>query len=209
MSAAFNSRPSEADPCRLFPERDLIASFVAGIGQDVHLCSIAPDGGRCIGRWFATDIQAATDWAVAECLAERNVYWTTNQVAENCNKKPGKSDIIGVRFAHIDIDPPKTGGALDKLQTQAELLMLSLPPTLIIDSGGGLQAFWKLAGPASIAEVEAVNRSLADRLGGDQCHNIDRLMRLPGTVNYPNVKKRAAGRTPSLAKVIYDSSLLH
>lgn len=210
MSATSNLHHSEAGLPQLLPERALIASFVDGIGQDVHLCSIVPDGGRCTGRWFGDDVLEATGWALAESVAGRNVYWTTNRVAANCNKKPDKSDIVGVRFAHIDIDPPKAGGALDKLQTQTELLSLSFPPTLIIDSGGGLQAFWRLAGPASAAEVEAVNRSLAERLGGDHCHNIDRLMRLPGTVNYPNANKRAAGRTPSLAKVIYDSeNLLH
>ena len=210
MPVACNSRPREAGLHPLLPERAAITSFLAAIGEDIHLCSIVLEGGRCTGRWFGDNVLEATDWALAESVAGRNVYWTTNRVAANCNKKPGKSDIVGVRFAHIDIDPPKVGGALDKLQTQAELLSLSFPPTLIIDSGGGLQAFWKLAGPASIAEVEAVNRSLAERLGGDHCHNIDRLMRLPGTVNYPNAKKRSAGRTPSLAKVIYDSeNLLH
>jgi len=208
MSAACNPRPREAGPQPLLPERTAITSFLAAIGQDVHLCSIVPDGGSCTGRWFGTDLQSATNWAAAESEAMRNVYWTVNRVAEHCNKKPSKTDIVDVRFAHIDIDPPKAGGALDKLQKQAELLSLSFPPTLIIDSGGGLQAFWRLAGPASIAEVEAVNRGLAERLGGDHCHNIDRLMRLPGTVNYPNAKKCAAGRTPSLAKVTYDSTIL-
>ena len=204
MSADFESCLSDAAPSRLLPDSAMIASFLAALRQNLHLCSIVPDGG-CTGRWFGANFLAATEWAVAKSLSGNNVYWTTNQVAEGCNKKPGKADIVAARFAHVDIDPPKSGGPLDKLQTQSELLALSVPPTLIIDSGGGLQAFWRLSGPASPAEVESVNRSLAERLGGDNCHNIDRLMRLPGTVNYPNAKKRAAGRIPSLAKVIYDS----
>lgn len=208
MFAASEHRLGEVEPHRVMPDRAVIFSFLASIGEDVHLCSIVLDGGRCTGRWFGDDVLEATDWALAESVAGRNVYWTTNRVAEYCNKKPGKADIVSARFAHIDIDPPKAGGALDKLQTQAELLSLLAPPTLIIDSGGGLQAFWRLAGPASVPEVEAVNRGLAERLGGDNCHNIDRLMRLPGTVNYPNAKKRSAGRTPSLAKVIYDANVI-
>lgn len=205
MSTASDPRLGEAEQHLPMPERASIASFLQAISQDIHLCSIVPDG-LCMGRWFGADIPAATEWAVAESLAGRNVYWTTNHVAEGCNKKPSKVDIVAARFAHVDIDPPKGGGPFDKLLIQAELLALSVPPTLIIDSGGGLQAFWPLSGPASLAEIEAVNKSLAKRLGGDdRCHNIDRLMRLPGTVNYPNAKKCAAGRTPSLAKVIYDS----
>ena len=187
------------------PQRALIATFLEAIGQDLHLCSIIPDG-HCTCRWFGADVPAATDWAVAASLAGRNVYWTTNRVVEGCNKKPGKVDIVAARFTHVDIDPPKGGGPLDKLQTQAELVALPVPPTLIIDSGGGLQAFWRLSGPASLADVESVNRSIAQRFrGGDACHSIDHLMRLPGTVNYPNATKRAAGRTTSNAKVIYDS----
>ena len=210
MSLASDPHRSEPEQRRLLPDKVLIASFLEAIGQDLHLCRIIPDG-SCIGRWFGADVPAATKWAVAASLAGRNVYWTTNQVAEGCNGKPSKVDIVAARFAHVDIDPPKNGGPFDKLKTQAELLALSVPPTIIIDSGGGLQAFWRLSGPASLAEVESVNRSIAQRFpGGDACHSIDHLMRLPGTVNYPNEKKRAAGRTPVLAKVIYDSeNLLH
>jgi len=39
--------------------------------------------------------------------------------------------------------------------------------------------------------------------GSDEAtHNIDRILRLPGTVNYPNKKKRVKGRVPTLAYVV-------
>ncbi len=44
--------------------------------------------------------------------------------------------------------------------------------------------------------------AIAKRVGGDNCHNIDRIMRLPGTVNIPNAKKQAAGRNPTVARVV-------
>jgi hypothetical protein len=70
-------------------------------------------------------------------------------------------------------------------------------------SGGGYQAFWKLREPSTaLTRVERVNLEIARRLGGDNCHNIDRIMRLPGTINVPNAKKRNAGRVPTLAYVI-------
>lgn len=187
------------------PESGAIASFLEAIGQGIHLCSIVPDG-RCKGRWFGHDIAAATNWAVSENNEGKGIYWTVNLVTEGCNKKPSKTDIVALRFAHVDIDPPKGGGALNKLKTQAELAALPVPPSLIIDSGNGLQAFWRLTGPASQSDVEAVNRNISDRFGGDSCHSIEHLMRLPGTVNHPNAKKRAAGRTIALAKVIYDAT---
>lgn len=210
MPANCDLRQRDMETGGLSPDSAMIASFLKYIGQDLHLCSIVPDG-QCRGSWFGEDIAAATDWAVKANNRGKNLYWTVNLVVQGCNKKPGKVDIVAARFTHVDIDPPKGGGPLDKLQTQVELVALPVPPTLIIDSGGGLQAFWRLSGPASLADVESVNRSIAERFrGGDACHSIDHLMRLPGTVNYPNEKKRAAGRTPVLAKVIYDSeNLLH
>ena len=210
MSANCDLRQRDMETSGLSPDSAMITSFLASIGQDIHLCSIIPNG-NCLGRWFGEDIAAATDWAITQNSVGKNLYWTVNLAADGCNKKPGKVDIVAARFTHVDIDPPKGGGPFDKLLIQAELLALSVPPTLIIDSGGGLQAFWRLSGPASLAEVESVNRSIAQRFqGGDACHSIDHLMRLPGTVNYPNAKKRAAGRTPVLAKVIYDpENLLH
>ncbi len=187
-----------------------IASFLGVIAQGIHLCSIVPDRGGCRGQWFGDDINAATNWALSENNQGKNVYWTVNLVAEGVNKKAAKVDILAARFIHVDIDPPKDGSALDKLRTHAELVDDPVPPSLIIDSGGGLQAFWRIAGSASLADVEAVNQGLAKLLGGDKCHSIDHLMRVPGTVNYPTAKKRAAGRGTSLAKVIHDSDrILH
>jgi hypothetical protein len=38
--------------------------------------------------------------------------------------------------------------------------------------------------------------------GGDNCHNVDRVTRLPGTINIPDEKKRARGQTEALAEVV-------
>jgi hypothetical protein len=46
-----------------------------------------------------------------------------------------------------------------------------------------------------ITDIEARNWALALRLGADpSTRNIDRILRLPGTINYPNAKKRKDGR---------------
>ena len=182
------------------------SEFLSALSHGLHLCSIGPDG-RCRGCWFGADVTAATDWASSENEEERNVYWTVNLVADGFPRaKPGKADIVAARYVHVDIDPPKGVSTFDKLGVLADLCALAIPPSLIIDSGGGLQAFWRLAGEVTTAEVEKLNHAVALRLGGDHCHNIDRLMRLPGTLNYPNAKKRASGRVVALAKVIYDAN---
>ena len=48
--------------------------------------------------------------------------------------------------------------------------------------------------------VEAENRAIDAALGGDATFNIDRLLRLPGTLNFPNRKKRAKGRQVARAQ---------
>ena len=207
MSVDCEPHKASHTPGALAPDREAIASFLEGVGQGLHLCSLVPDGG-CKGRWFGDDITSAINWAASENSQGKNLYWTVNLVVDGHDKKAKKTDIVAVRFAHVDIDPPKGGGAFDKVKIEVGLVALPFPPSLIIDSGGGLQAFWRLAGPAEPSDIEAVNRGLAEHLGGDNCHNIDRLMRLPGTVNYPNAKKRSAGRTNSLAKVSYDPDRL-
>lgn len=70
-------------------------------------------------------------------------------------------------------------------------------PTFIVDSGGGYQALWRLKEPKAIrgsaeaiAEVELRNKQLETLFKADHCHNIDRLLRLPGTMNIPNKRKR-------------------
>jgi hypothetical protein len=59
----------------------------------------------------------------------------------------------------------------------------SNPPTVITDSGGGIQAFWFLKNPVPaipdiIAHYEGINRALAQKYSTDNVHNIDRIMRL-------------------------------
>ena len=119
--------------------------------------------------------------------------------------KPAKADIRGARFVHVDIDPPKTGGAFDKVAITTSLAGLDKPPSFVIDSGGGLQAFWRLDDPCrNLESIERINVQVRDWFEADACQNIDRLMRVPGSVNYPNRAKKARGRTACLSRFVID-----
>ena len=97
----------------------------------------------------------------------------------------------------------------------------SLEPeaSALINSGNGIQALWRLETPialappidgklsseaaATIADVEARSKALMERMGAKPgTQNIDRILRLPGTINLPNKKKRKAGRVPCEAQVL-------
>src|SRR5690606_10536691 len=101
-----------------------------------------------------------------------------------------------------DIDPPRDGTHFDKEDVVRNLSSVAPKPTLIIDSGGGMQALWALQDEASQEQIERVNRAIAQRFGGGNCWNVDRLMRLPGTINYPGAKKRQLGRVRALATLV-------
>lgn len=181
---------------------DLARPFLAALEQ-IHLVYLHPNGVGLHAREFATDVDAALDGAEKANAQGFNIYWTVNIVRPGLNKKPTKADITHARFVHVDIDPPKTGGAFDKGTIAAAMSEIEAPPSFIIDSGGGLQAFWRLDAPcANLEAIEAINRQVRDLFEADACWNIDRLMRVPGSVNWPDKKKQMRGRTPALARII-------
>lgn len=127
-----------------------------------------------------------------------NIYWTINTVRPGfTGSKPSKADITAARFAHVDIDPSP---GWDKADTLARLIEAGA--TVVVDSGNGLQALWAVE--CSVPEVEAINRGLIARFNADKgTWNADRLFRVPGYTNYPNAKKRAAGRVPTGAALLW------
>ena len=58
------------------------------------------------------------------------------------------------------------------------------------------------ATPENIARAEAAGTKIAALVAGDAVQNIDRILRLPFTINHPNAKKHATGRVPTPAGAI-------
>jgi len=175
------------------------------------LVSIVPDGKPTAKRFMPAEEEPCMDWIEAR-QGRENIYFHVNRVAGTYKKhKKAEKDNIGlVRWLHIDIDP-EAGKDFDEERAKAlsALKDHNPAPTVIIDSGGGYQGFWKLREPVSIEgdlnrreELEAYNRGLEVAFRGDNCHNVDRIMRLPGTINVPNEKKLKKGRKSALASLV-------
>jgi hypothetical protein len=172
------------------------------------LTSIVPDPPDRNNQKIATI--STTDAIVAKEFIEcwnggRNLYFCVNPTHKLQNKKAKSTDISHLAALHVDLDP-RVGEDLtgERKRILDALHAYPLQPSFIIDSGGGYQAFWKLEKPEQITDSEDAklwNLALENDLGGDNCHNVDRIMRLPGTVNIPNTKKRNQGRKPSLAQL--------
>lgn len=125
----------------------------------------------------------------------RNVYVMVNEpVAGSVDMKEESVGFIRAVFSDTDTKAVQ-GRALDAMDD----MFRASRPAIVTDSGGGIHTFWILAEPVA---VDMVTKALAEEAGrglqawfdGDSVWNINRIMRVPGTVNYLNAKKRAAGR---------------
>ena len=197
---------------KIVPDTDQALEFLqwASPDQDWVLTSIHPDTGEIETRTL--NPAQARVWIDSKQGVE-NLYWHVNTTMSRLKKKAEKKDIRAVRFFHVDLDYKTPDLAAER----ARLLSLvtdkrpqGVPePTAIVFSGGGIQAYWKLITPIIIGgdvkkaeEAERYNRQLEALLGADPCHNVDRIMRIPGTINVPNKKKLARGRVPALSCVL-------
>jgi hypothetical protein len=179
------------------------------------LTAIPVEQGRTFTETFH-DLRAAQGW-IEERNGKLNIYFAVNPLRSSFDKKAKKADVEELAFLHVDVDPRK-GQDLKSEQRRALKVLedFSPSPSAIIFSGGGYQGFWRLDEPLyvggsaeTIANAEAYNRQLEIVLGGDHCWNIDRIMRLPGTVNIPDEKKRKRGREAALAQIIQLNDLTY
>jgi predicted P-loop ATPase len=156
----------------------------------------------------------------------RNLYYSLNPTRRPMNKKPEKLDLAAIEYLPSDLDP-KSNETPDaaKARYLAAIKPMTPQPAAIIDSGNGLNLLFKLVKPIlldepitvmasgermfspateqMIAEAEGRAKALMELLGsvaGTQ--NIDRILRLPGTINLPTKAKLKKGRTICTSSLI-------
>ncbi|WP_050996891.1 virulence-associated E family protein [Sinorhizobium fredii] len=159
-----------------------------------HLVAIPMKGHLEARTFLAHEDDEMRAWIDAR-QGEANLYFHVNLLRSGvANKKASKDHVSTAVFVHVDIDDPNA---------EERVFSFMPAPTVIVSSGGGFHCYWALKEPTDdLVRVEATNIAVAKALGGDNCYNIDRIMRLPGTVNIPNAKKQAHGRKPTLARIM-------
>lgn len=177
------------------------------------LTAIEPSQKGIETRAFLPGQEAEAEAWIEENNGKRNLYFSVAEVLNPEDKKASLANVKAVHWLHVDIDAGP-GDLLEELKRIKGLVTDSLPPgaqkpSCVIYSGGGYQAFWKLAQPIPVhgnadaaKEAARYNKQLELMFGGDACHNVDRIMRLPGTMNIPNQRKVAKGRVPVEAAVV-------
>ena len=185
--------------------------------QHITLVAIAPDGPATTTTFTVGELDQADAWIDHAQTAKRNVYFQVNETPVGCAAKPKKGMMIASLCRHADVDPVDDrypyAEERDRLHRLAKFLCADpvMPPTVILDSGNGIQPLWVVVRepltPEIIKRVECENREIEVAVGAARTHNIDRLLRLPGTLNYPNTKKLKLGRGVTYARVLHSASV--
>jgi hypothetical protein len=178
-----------------------------------------------IGKAIKTITARTADEAAAfvrKYDGQRNLYYSVNPTRRPMHSKAAKVDIAAIEYAFGDFDP-NDGESVEDAKARY-LAALGDDASAIVDSGNGVQALWKLKDPivlgepikndedelefspedkAKIEDVEARIKARMEALGAKAgTQNIDRILRLPGTINLPNAKKLEAGRVACLTKLL-------
>jgi hypothetical protein len=192
------------------PDTDHAIEFLQNWHGIWVLTAIDPASGWIETRSFGKRTPDAARAWIDKWQGRRNLYFQVNRSPGDLdlNKKARREDIIEALALHVDVDPRKEH---DKETERQRILAAGRahqpPPTVLVDSGNGYGFYWRLRGGGDqtydLDGAEARNRALAQDLGGDKCHNVAWIMRLPGTINLPNATKAAAGWGRSVARVVH------
>ncbi len=191
-------------------------------------------GKKIVGRSFnakgnAEDRAACAKWIESATAKGYGVYFNINALRIRLGiderggekiMKANEGDVSVLHAFHVDADvskdiadPAAFTAAKDELLRAVR--GMNKPPSIIVDSGNGFGLFWVLTKPVKVTDsnreqLKAINVALRDAVrslpGGsaDACQNLDRVMRVPGTINYPNAAKLKRGRVEVPTDLIAD-----
>lgn len=203
------------------------------IGPDDHIKGIsslrqswAPTGPITLTaadpEWKAfTSITSSDDGVLSSFVKQwngkRGLFFQVNETANfqgGEGVRPAKKDVTALRGLHLDADVKTLPEVFEMTARSIQELILNPPdglpkPTLLTATGGGFHGLYRFPEqlPATldnIALVEGLNRLLEGTfVDPDGTHNVDRILRVPYTVNLPKEQKRRDhGRVPSRVELI-------
>jgi hypothetical protein len=172
---------------------------------------------RCLGEDQAPRSQTFTlnatdesvDFAMRMNAKKLNVYMTINPIGMDAKIKTGKGakdkDILRAHYSFADADNEQGIRGLNKLRDRIE-------PDLIITTGlipnERCHNYYRFNEPCTDLKLwEARQKNIAIQFDTDQCVvNPSRIMRVAGTVSYPNRAKQGRGYVPELVTLEQSNS---
>lgn len=176
-------------------------------GQFLEIRLVVPDRDGAVQRFCTTLDEALRN--AGESSGRANVYVGGSP---RCRRSGTKAAVTVVTSSWADIDFHQID-ANHRAQAEriADERLDRFPhrPTIVVHTGNGLQAWWLYSSPVEISDewpvdrLEAISRGIAKALGGDAVHDVARVLRVPGTMNLPDAKKRTRGCVPVMARLLY------
>jgi hypothetical protein len=124
---------------------------VTGVGH-LTLVAIIPDQQKAAARTFSIGDENAQAWVGTMQRNGCNIYFQPNETRHDCGSKPRKEQVVAALCRFADIDPederfPYVDERL-RLAKLSEYLVgdPEYKPTVIIDSGNGMQPIWAVLG---------------------------------------------------------------
>lgn len=179
--------------------------WFAGCEGNVQLVAIMPNGGRV--ETFSVpaphDWSAVVAWAREQSDVGRNVYFcpVTQRPGTTGHRTEGTAHELPGVFADLD-------GLDHEHEPWQKIEAKEIVTAAVASSNTGLHVYARFREPVRVTDEDreqlkdvlfAYGAGLNGAVHGDESRKVDRfdlasLMRVPGTVNHPNAKKRKAGR---------------
>jgi len=121
----------------------------------------------------------------------RNIYFGVNPRPLN-KKKRKEKDIRCVICLWSDIDVGENKPFQEKPEALKQIRSFPIKPDIRIGSGGGFHCYWYLNEPVLVnsdekrQELRQILAGIQKELKADTTHDLCRVMRLPGTINWKN-----------------------
>jgi RecA-family ATPase len=190
------------------PQSAIIKQFISQITQNwnqvgqplIEIRSISQGGSANAARFNLADIDQAVEHAEAMNKAKANIYMCINPVDPISPIPAGKAakdtDILAAFYCFADAD---TKGAMENIMSFAGPKFTMSVKTGTTPFARG-HAYWELEEPCQNMDAwRDVQKAIAASLQTDPAViNPSRIMRVAGTVSWPNQKKQDKGYVPEL-----------
>lgn len=132
-----------------------------------------------VRQWWERDRQAAVDLALSQSDDGWDAYYGVLPRLEHAGDSSSISRLTPVLWA--DLDAKQHGS---KQQCLRAIVQADVPPSVVVDSGHGYHAYWRLDPPVLYDEARPIMVGIARKLRGDHVYDQARILRIPGTINW-------------------------
>lgn len=138
-----------------------------------------------VKQWWEKDRQAASDLALQLSDDGWDSYFGVLPRRVHGDGTGGNIAPV-TRTLWADLDDKVHGTKADTLRA---LVKFNLCPSVVVDSGHGYHAYWRLASIVHFQEARYMMVGLAKQLKGDHVYDNARILRVPGTTNWKDIDK--------------------